>query len=207
MQALTAIGEVGIEFEGRSYLLRPSLFSMTRIGSPSEIIEAAGILLSPEPAQAHLLKLFRKRRFETALNVVYACAGDSDLTPLFGGIVPTGRGRLAYSPGAASMGEIVALARGLIRHGVVGDVDAAPADGSGEYISEFKAETYVSSAVAHLGLSEREAWNLTMTSYIKIVKAKFPPDPKAVKPKTALEVDATMARLKRINAARAGVKK
>ena len=35
---------------------------------------------------------------------------------------------------------------------------------------------FVYSAVAHLGLSESEAWNMTMTGYRAAVRAKTPPE-------------------------------
>ena len=209
MQVLTAIGEVGIEFEGRSYLLRPSLFSMTQIGSPTEIVEATALLMTPEPEEPQARKLFRKQRFETALTVLYACSGEQDLGDLLGGMVPTESGRISYSPGRMPMSEIVLLARGLLRHGVVGDLEPTPRQGPGDYVREFRAEEHVSIAMAHLGLSEREAWNMTLSALVKVMRAKFPVDPKkanAPKPHTAEQYDATMERLKKINALRDGKK-
>lgn len=209
MQALTAIGEVGIETGGRSYLLRPSLFSMTRIGSPSEIIEAFALLTGPEPTPIHpyvlpdLVKNWRRDRFRIALNVLHACS-DDDLTPLVGGM--TGYNR--YSPGAMPIDDIVAVARSLIIHGVVGAAkpDSRRPVSDSDYMTEFKAAEYAATAIAHLGASEHEAWQMTMTSFAAAMRSKFPPDPKtanAPKPHTASEYDATMARLEKINAARA----
>lgn len=204
MTALTAIGEVGIEAGGRSYLLRPSLFSMSQIGSPADIVETTAIVLAPEPDEPFILKRFRKERFERALTVLYACAGDQDLGDLIGGMVPTGRGRIAYSPGLLPMHDIVAIAKGLLRHGVQGDTEPEPGR-VGEALSEFKCAEYVSAAIAHLGMSESDAWNMTMTSFVQVMKSKYPPKPGA-KPMTALDVDAKMSWLEKINAARAGKK-
>ena len=203
MSALTAIGEVGVETGGRSYLLRPSLFSISQIGTPTDIIEATAVLLSPEPENPYLLSKFRKMRFEWALTVVYACAGDQDLGDVVGGMVPTGRGRIAYSPGKMPLHDIVAIAQGLIRHGVLGDVEAEPGR-KGEPMKEFKAAEYVAAAIAHLGLSESDAWRMTMTSFVQVMRSKFPPPPN--KPMTAHDVDATLTRLEKINAMRAGKK-
>lgn len=212
MQALTAIGEVGIETGGRSYLLRPSLFSMTRIGSPSEIVEAFALLTGPEPTPIHpfvlpnLVKNWRRDRFRMALNVLNACSPD-DLTPLIGGMTAYNR----YSPGLMPIDDIVAVARSLMIHGVTGvskpesAANARPED----YSAEFKACDFVAAAMAHLGASESAAWAMTMTSFTAAMRAKYPPDPNTVnapKPHTASEYDATMARLKRINAARAAKK-
>lgn len=209
MQALTAIGEVGIEVEGRSYLLRPSLFSMTRIGSPSEIVEAFALLTGSEPVVLHpfllpdLVKNWRRDRFRVALNVMHACS-DEDLTPLVGGMT----GYRRYAPGAMPIDDIVAVARSLIVHGVVGAAkpDSRRPVSDSDYMTEFKAAEYAATAIAHLGASEHEAWQMTMTSFAAAMRSKFPPNPKdasAPKPHTATEYDATMARLKKINAARA----
>lgn len=204
MSALTAIGEVGIETGGRSYLLRPSLFSVSQIGTPADIVEATAILLSPEPDNEYVLRKFRKVRFEWALTVLYACAGDQDLGDLIGGMVPTGRGRIAYAPGKMPMHDIVALAQGLIRHGIMGDVEPEPGR-VGEAMKEFKAAEYVAAAIAHLNMSESDAWNMTMTSFVQVMRSKYPPKP-GPKPMTAGDVDATLTRLAKINALRSGKK-
>lgn len=210
MQALTAIGEVGIEVEGRSYLLRPSLFSMTRIGSPAEIVEAFALLTGPEPIAPHpfllpdLVKAWKRDRFGAALNVLYACS-DEDLSPLVGSMT----GYRRYAPGMMLMDEIVAVARSLIVHGVTGNAKPDPKrpPKKGDYLSEFKAAEYVACAMAHLGTSERDAWAMTMTSFSAAMRSKFPPpDSGKPPPPTGEVIDATMARLKRINAARAGKK-
>jgi hypothetical protein len=204
MRALTSVGEVGIETGGRSYLLRPSLFSMTQIGQPTTIVETTAILLSPEPDDPFLLKRFRKARFERALDVMYACAGEQDLGDLIGGMVPTGKGRIAYSRGIMPMADIVAIAQALIRHGVMGDVEPEPGR-IGEAMTEFKATDYVAAAIAHLGMSESDAWGMTMTSFVQVMRSKYPPKP-GPKPMTANDVDANLARLAKINALRAGKK-
>lgn len=221
MRALTAIGEVGIETGGRSYLLRPSLFSMSQIGTPADIVETAAILISPEPTEPYLLKAFRKLRFDRALTVLYACAGDQDIGELVGGLVPANQpqaevfsrvfklGELAslnyrprYVAGALPMADIVALAQALIRHGIMGDVEATAA--AGTPMKEFKAADFVATAIAHLGMSESDAWNMTMTSFVQVMHSKYPPPPGQPKPMTAAGVEATLDRLKKINAMRAG---
>lgn len=230
MSAMTAIGEIGIETGGRSYLLRPSLFSMTQIGTPAEIVQTCALLMAEEPENPNLLRAFRRERFDRALTVWYACAGDQDLGELIGGLAPAPvakedlfsrpfslvelqrlNRRPRYVAGLLPMADIVALARTLIRHGVMGDAapskDAAPKPS--EYMSEFKAMDYAATAVAHLGYSEREAWNMTMTSFLAAMRSKFPPAEKGAeppKPHTAEEYDAVMERLKKINELRAGKK-
>lgn len=228
MAAMTAIGEIGIETGGRSYLLRPSLFSMSQIGTPAEIVQTCALLMAEEPEDPLLLRAFRRERFDRALTVWYACAGEQDLGELIGGLAPAPAARenlfdrpftLAelqrnnrrprYVPGLLPMADIVALAKSLIRHGVLGD--AEPVKGEqprkGDFLSEFKAADYAAIAIAHLGRTEAEAWAMTMTSFIAVMRSKFPPqenEKAAPVPHTVEEYDAAMANLAKINAARAG---
>jgi hypothetical protein len=227
MPALTAIGEIGIETGGRSYLLRPSLFSMTQIGTPAEIIQVCAVLMTEEPDDPGLLRVFRRLRFDYALSVLYACAGDQDLGDLVGGLVPANspapdlferpfrlselasiKAQPRYMAGTLPMESILAIARSLIRHGVMGNVEPT-VDGKpqkGDYLSEFKAVDYAATAMAHLGLSESQAWGMTMTTFIAAMRSKFPREEKqeVAKPHTAEEYDAVMAKLKKINEMRAG---
>nr|WP_220125272.1 DUF6246 family protein [Pseudomonas aeruginosa] len=74
-----------------------------------------------------------------------------------------------------------------------------------ELLGEFVAREYVATAIAHLGLSEREAWSMTMTGLIGALRAKYPPTesnaPGARAP-TAAEHDATMEWFDKIEAKR-----
>lgn len=212
MGALTAIGEVGIEVKGRSYLLRPSLFAMTRIGSPKCIVEHSALLLGDEPISPGFkilgldaLQRFRRDRLRAALSVMAACTAD-DIGDLIGGITP----RMAYSPGKLPISDIVAIARGLIWHGVMGNVDPMsnkrPANEKKEYLSEFDASTFVYAAVAHLGLSESEAWRLTMTGFVTAMTAKFPPQANNGDSPSLHTYDQTMTWFDKVKQAKKGKK-
>lgn len=217
MQALTAIGEVGIEVGGRSYLLRPSLFSMSRIGSPTEIVEAFVKVQAPGLEPMHPVfdewnaKRFKREQFEAAWLVLLCCMGEEDAGPLIGGWVPsTGGTGTRYSAGAMPIQDIIPIARSLLTHGVIGQVPPAPAGApQGDFLKEFEAADFVASAVAHLGVSEKDAWQMTMTSLIRAMRSKYPPDPKSVqaKPPTGEQIDVTMDRLKKINLLRAEMDK
>lgn len=216
MNALTAVGEVGIEYKGRSYLLRPSLFSMTRIGTPQEIVETFGIVLGGEP-EGHPVfapdaaKRWRAMRFETCLHVIRSCC-DDDVAPLIGGMVPSSTGRgIRYQPGAMDMEAVLAIARCLMRHGVVGNAkrDTSKPVDEEDFNAEFVAADFVAHAIAHLGMPAAEAWQMTMTTFHGAMRAKFPAPPggKPPKPHTPKQYDATMARLEKINALRRASKK
>lgn len=213
MQALTAIGEVGIEVEGRSYLLRPSLFSMTRIGSPAEILETFALLCGGEPPRVFpdcpvldAAAKWRRDRFSAALIVMNSCTED-DLGELIGGF----SGPRRYTPGRMPMADIIQVARSLILHGVTGNAKPDPRKPvkPGDYLTEFRAKDYVACAMAHLGASERDAWAMTMTSFTAAMRSKYPPPedkPDYKAPPTPEVIDATMERLRKINALREGKK-
>lgn len=210
MPVLTEIGEIGLDYNGQSYTLRPSLAAMARLGSPAEIVEVFGLLLGAPPAltgnpvlDGPRLRTWGRDQFRAALTVLHACC-DDDLTPLVGYITE----RMTYRPGAMHMENIIVLARELIRHGVVGLVPADPSPKKrGKFSSEFHARDYASMAMAHLGLSEAEAWQMTLTSFILAMRAKFPPPEKAKRDDAPNEQehDATMAWLAAVNKARAAV--
>jgi hypothetical protein len=72
-------------------------------------------------------------------------------------------------------------------------------------VREFDARGIAATAMAHLGLSEQEAWQLTMTSYIGAMRAKYPPTEKDAKadPRSDAEVyDSAKALLARVKAAK-----
>jgi hypothetical protein len=54
-------------------------------------------------------------------------------------------------------------------------------------------------AIAHLGMSEQQAWDMTVTGFVMAMRAKFPPPPRA-RP-TLKELDSMMDWLDKVNAA------
>lgn len=207
MHILTEIGEIGLEYQGREYRLRPSLAAMARIGTPAEIVEVFGLVLGgpPEPTGNPVLdrprwRAWGREQFRAALSVLHACC-DDDLSPLIGWTTE----RMTYRPGAMPAANITVLARELLRHGVIGDVPTDPRQPKrGKFSPEFHARDFAALAMAHLGLSEAEAWQMTMTSFILAMRAKFPPPETPTKDDAPSEEahDATMAWLAAVNAKR-----
>ena len=102
----------------------------------------------------------------------------------------------SFVMGAMPPQDMVHLARSLMRHGIIGlKPEGLPAKPVKEYTAEFNAREFVSQAVAHLGMSTAEAWNLTMTEFSGAMQSKFG------KPETipVEEHDDAMARLAEIN--------
>lgn len=191
MQILTEIGEIGVHHGDITHVLRPSLYAMTQIGEPEEIVRVFASVMQAGPD------------FVDALGVIFACA-DTDVSEVFGSLEAEGE-KIKYQPGAAPAEHVVFIARCLLKHGITGALPPLPpkAGEEPEYTPAFNAREHVAVAMAHLGLSEREAWQMTMTSFIGAMRAKFPPEATAgSRAPSDEQVEADMALLDRINALR-----
>lgn len=177
---LTQIGEVGIEHGDELYLLRPSLLSMSRLGTPEEIVATFKQIIEGKAGV-----LYR----DTCAYIIASCT-DKDVLHLTG--YYTGDG---YVDGELSPNEMAIIAQHLMLHGLIGvSSTKRKASGKDEYSDAFNAIDYVSLAMAHLGVSERDAWGMTMTGLVNAMAAKFPP--------TEEELEAEMPSQEEIRAAR-----
>jgi hypothetical protein len=198
MRAITSIGELGVSYGDRDWIFRPSLAAMDSLGSPAEIVEKFSILFTgpkfnpifPVPAY----RAWEREVMATAYDVLVACC-DDDVTPLLGHM---GSRWGSFVPGAMPAQDMVHLARSLIRHGVIGikpegRLANKPKE---EFVPEFKPREFVAQAIAHLGLSSAEAWNLTMTEFSSAMQSKFG-KPETLPPPE--EHEEAMSRLAEIN--------
>lgn len=189
---ITQVGEIGVHWGERTIVLRPSLYAMSRLGEPQEIVRVFSSVMGEDSDE----------RLGDALATLFACT-EEDVSDLFGHWSETG-----YVPGAIPAADVIHLARCLLRHGVVGalpELEHRPGDEGPEYVSEFDARMHVSIAMAHLGLSERDSWNITMTALVGALRAKFPrPESTApgAKAPSKDEHQATMAWFERVELAR-----
>lgn len=202
MRANTHIGEASAQLDGVTFMFRPTLANIAEIGSPTEIVETFALVMSDAVEPAH-----QWQQLGAALRVLYHCA--DELTPelerLLGNWVDPYPRR--YTPGRMPVHAIVALARQMMRHGVVGvplqQPNGKPLQNSDDYTPEFNAAEYVAMAVAHLGMTIADAWQMTMTSLVQILASKFPPDKRTTVTDKDLERnDKAVAWLERVNAAR-----
>lgn len=190
---LVDIGEIGVTTGANFHKLRPSLYAISQLGTPEEILALYESLMGPEP------------RLLDALAVIHACAED-DVSDAFGCLVPArrpGAQGVRYKPGAARLIDIVLIARSLLRHGISGALppDEQQDDDAPEPTG-FDARAYVALAMAHLGASSRDAWQMTMTELVGAMRAKFPPVKDANPRMTAEEYEATMDWADRVEEAR-----
>lgn len=206
MQVLTDIGEMGVQVGNRYVKFRPSLAAIARLGSPKEIVETFVTVCGAPPLSGNQwldeprVKSWRRDQFSCAVNVLYACAEADDISWLVGFT----NERYRYVRGALPLADIVGLAAGLLKHGVLGDIPPEATRGAkkSDYLSEFKARDFAAAAMAHLGLTEADAWNMTMTSYIVAMRAKYPPAKEAKQTPTDDEYTHVKGWLARVNKAR-----
>lgn len=164
------LGEVGIHFKGDTYTLRPSFYAMSEIGSPAEIVECLAHVMGENPS------------IEKCAHVIQCCS-DSDLSEITGYLDYFVRKNefhesLRWQPGAMSNLELIAIARCLLKHGMVGVYErrrSKSVDDGDSSTAFFVAKDYVNLAMAHLGLDESSAWKMTMTGLIGALNAKYPP--------------------------------
>lgn len=156
MPALTEIGQVGVmDGDGREYILHPSLFNIASIGSPEEIVSTFAALHSGGAVTA-------------ARVVILCCGGDFELVGAYG------------EKGTMPDDEQIIIARHLMQHGVVGNTKKS--SGGGKYSPRFDASEYIDAAMIHFGMSQKDAGDLTMTQFSRMLDMKFPQQKQHEKP-------------------------
>lgn len=213
MRVLTEIGEQGLSNGDRDVLLRPSLYAMTTLGSPTEIVEIfaeiysqpafiehmpddpAGVREAGDRMNVVIMRKHWRRMLFLSHEILNACANGESLVDFIG---EPGERYGSYRLGKVPPEAMLALARSLMHHGCIGkatDQEKGKSSGGG-YSRSFEALHYVSLAVAHLSLTEAEAWNMTMTSFQGHWEAK---NGKQKERRYEDEHDSTMKWLKAVN--------
>lgn len=173
MQPRLEAGELSVGTSARDYLFRPSFSAMASLGSPAEIVELYGLLHS-SPVINPYFPVESYRRWErqvisASIDVLVACC-DEDITALTGHV---GSKYGSWVQGAIPAQDMPHLARSLMKYGITGNIKLRGKPKTEDYSAEFHAKDFVASAIAHLGLSENEAWNMTMTTFAAAMRAKF----------------------------------
>lgn len=193
-----AIGDAAIEFEGREYILRPSFYSMQRIGSPEEIKDAAEWCFSASQRIAAGQMLIRDELY-ACLHVLQSCC-DLDIPHELFGYYDTDEDEWVFVEGIEPVSNLVILANLMLNNGMNGKPSAfmmRRAKASKVNPSLFDPLEFVSSAVCHLGLSFDDAWKLTMIQLQRAIENKFPEDKKkADSMMTAEELRALKSKVK-----------
>lgn len=179
-------GQFAINADGKKYVFTPSFAAMAKLGSGAELVDMFGIIHGAHyprirPTDPDLRKRILTRCYaevmQTSIKVLKACS-ESDIGDILGYYEYTLTGKFKCKPGVVPMDDVITLAQHCLLHGLIGvapeQKEPEPDQNAGEYKTDFDVMGYVYSAVAHLGLSEAEAWNMTMTGYRAAVRAKTP---------------------------------
>lgn len=158
-------GEIGVHYEGREYIFRPSFARLDELAQDYDIKE----LWSD-------IQTARRDEQEKCATIIlsYLFTGTEDeLDTLIGYTLPV-NGWPVYVPGAIPRDEQCILAFSLLRNGLIGNENirsAKSSEGSGEF---FNAYDYVFGAVKNLNMSKAEAEELTMAEYQQALLIAYP---------------------------------
>ncbi|HFI6433354.1 TPA: DUF6246 family protein [Escherichia coli] len=177
-------GQFAVVVDGRRYDFNPCFAAMAKIGSDRELVEYFATVHGGKypqrlPTDSDLRNRIMARCYgeivQTSIHVLKCCSED-ETWPLLGECWFTPSGKLRLKPGLMPTDDVITLAQHCMYHGLIGDgpEEYAGEIREGEYKPTFDVLEFVYSAVAHLGLSESEAWNMTMTGYMAAVRAKTP---------------------------------
>lgn len=177
---ITQVGMAAIDYDGERYTLNPSLAAMARLRDHASLVDS---LLGQDKSDSE--------RMEASHKILMACC-DKDLCPLLSGWVESkprvrngvvvGYQNKRHDP-LISATHAVCIAAQMVRHGIFGVQPERPDEGKKEdsdYTPVFKPEKMAAMAQAHLGVSQQEAWGMTMTSILLAMNEKYPPSPEAV---------------------------
>lgn len=179
-----AIGEAAIYVDGQEVILRPSFANMQKIGTPEEIKETLWDCFNALQKQQAGLELHYSDILPCSI-VFDACGGDLIDSKVFGQL-SVSDDKIEWIAGVEPIDNLIVMANHLLSWGINGKPSkgrlrkAANEKDGKEYL--FDPLEFVGAAVAHLGMSTEDAWNLTMVEFQRIMDSKYPPiDPKKEK--------------------------
>lgn len=192
-------GQFAVVVDGRRYEFNPCFAAMAKIGSDRELVEYfatvhGGRYPRRMPMDSDLRNRILARCYgelvQTSIHILKCCS-ECEIGQLLGECSFTPSGKLRLKPGLIPTSDVITLAQHCMFHGLIGDgtEEDTGENQDGEYKPTFDILEYVYSAVAHLGLSESEAWGMTMTGYRAAVRAKTPPDERNEKRKPNVHIN------------------
>ncbi|EFB2488743.1 hypothetical protein FHO94_00245 [Escherichia coli] len=192
-------GQFAVVVDGRRYEFNPCFAAMAKIGSDRELVEYFATVHGGRyprrlPMDTDLRNRIMARCYgelvQTSIHILKCCS-ECEIGQLLGECSFTPSGKLRLKPGLMPTSDVITLAQHCMYHGLIGDGPEEDAGEirEGEYKPTFNVLEFVYSAVAHLGLSESEAWAMTMTGYRAAVRAKTPPEAKNEKRRPDAAID------------------
>lgn len=215
--ANTRIGEVGINWDGKEYILRPSFYRLNQLEDCEQYLQTASecLWLIDHGVEPGYLKLL------DCVYVLQTLADDLMPEKLTGYPVASAvKGGLKWKMGQMTLRATAALAVGLLKQGLYGKpsrdrVELAKLDKRiSQNTDKFDLLKFVGMAMAPngLGKSSSDAWAMTMIEFQAAMDAQYPltekdkariPPPPEVMQKLASKVDSANAYLKKLGPRRA----
>lgn len=174
-----AVGEMGLSYRGKDYLLRPSFYAINQIDDPEGIIEIYNELSKGEinPYSLRLSQMILQCCCDQDIGLITGYPTESRAINHIMGIgghkIPTKV--IVDLVGKMEDAQVIILATRLLFLGIHGDpkrrtpTNFAP-------LQSFDTTEFVGAAVAHLGVTLQEAWHMTMIEFQRAFEAKFPGD-------------------------------
>ena len=168
---ITDVGQFIIHSKDIDYSFIPSFFNMTKIGNPEKIVEIFSTVFG-EINNSNF-----KQVMQYADEILEACC-ETDCSVITGYI--KGADELINVEPAIPIEDKLTLAQHLLKHGLIGEIPPKKTSDDTDYSNEFHAKQFVYLAVAHLGMREIDAWNMSMTAFQEAMEAKFPNNDKDI---------------------------
>lgn len=200
MTPVKEFGECLISVGDKDYFFRPSLFAMSRIGDPVNIVQtfydlcndevatliqkaAASYIHSeydrlPEYVINYIRSGILSRKAIMAAHTVLSACCDDDTGNLIGWMQP-GKSRkrsFMWRQGVMPPQDMVIIAQSLMMHGIIGQAKLRKLQRHepNEPTNEFRASDYIIAARNHFNISKEEAGQLTMTEFQMMLAVKYP---------------------------------
>ena len=168
---ITDVGQFAIHVKEIDYLFTPSFLNMTKLGDPEKIVKIFSTIFG------EINNFNLKQVMQYVDKTLEACC-TKDCSVITGYI--KGEDKLINVESVIPVEDKLVLAQHLLKHGLIGDVSPKKNSEDTDYSNEFHAKKFVYLAVAHLGMRELDAWNMSMTAFQEAMEAKFPNNDKDI---------------------------
>lgn len=159
-------GEIGVHYEGREYIFRPSFARLDELAQDYDLKELWSDIQTAKRGE--------QEKCATIILSYLFTGTEDELDTLIGYTMPI-NGWPVYVPGAIPRDEQCILAFSLLRNGMngtrnIGQIKKSESNAS----KKFNAYDYVWSAVRNLGMTREEAENMTMAEFQHALMIAFP---------------------------------
>ena len=168
---ITDVGQFAIHVKEIDYLFTPSFLNMTKLGDPEKIVKIFSTIFG------EINNFNLKQVMQYVDKTLEACC-TKDCSVITGYI--KGEDKLINVESVIPVEDKLVLAQHLLKHGLIGEIPPKKTSDDTDYSNEFHAKKFVYLAVAHLGMRELDAWNMSMTAFQEAMEAKFPNNDKDI---------------------------